>query len=180
VPAIIVYGEEGDFLAPMSLTFSSDLGERGHFNVVCTHDFGHGIAPTLTPSIWDFLEAHRFGEPSPWSDGLPAGYDDGCVIGPVEPPDPPDVPVTDEGVGTPCETDEDCPGGDVDFCLSQLNADGYCTIEGCAAGGCEGPFVCCHDCTGPAAGMLPFEGSVCVFDELTSTLTATPVGCTCD
>jgi len=95
--------------------------------------------------------------------------------GETEPP-----PVTDDGVGTLCTTDDDCPGNGVDTCLTEGGA-GFCTREGCGSGECESPYVCCHDCNPLAAPFLPFDGSACFPPEATSLLSGMPMpGCTCD
>jgi hypothetical protein len=57
---------------------------------------------------------------------------------------------------------------------------GFCTVEGCASGGCGSPYVCCHDCNPAVAAMLPFEGSACFPEEMVGQLTMAPVSCTCD
>jgi len=89
-------------------------------------------------------------------------------------------PVTADGTGTLCQSDTDCPGNGVDLCLSQDGASGYCTREGCGAGGCEAPYVCCRACNPAVASMLPFEGAACLPDTMVGQLTAAPVSCTCD
>ncbi len=90
------------------------------------------------------------------------------------------MPVTDDGTGTLCQTDDDCPGDGVDKCLTDGGAGGFCTREGCGAGECESPYLCCHDCSEMVADMLPFEGSACLPGDMTGQLTVAPVSCTCD
>jgi len=51
--------------------------------------------------------------------------------GETEPP-----PVTDDGVGKLCTSDDDCPGNGVDTCLTDGGAAGFCTREGCGSGEC--------------------------------------------
>ncbi|HBQ13503.1 MAG TPA: hypothetical protein DEF51_20965 [Myxococcales bacterium] len=89
-------------------------------------------------------------------------------------------PVTADGVGTLCMSDADCPGGGVDTCLSDGGAAGFCTREGCGAGECQSPYLCCHDCAEAVAAMLPFDGSACLPGDVVGSLTAAPVSCTCD
>jgi hypothetical protein len=89
------------------------------------------------------------------------------------------LPIADDGTGTLCTDDTDCDELTADSCLSPDGSIGFCTIEGCAAGGCGAPYVCCHDCNPMAAPMLPFEGSACLHPEMTAQLTAM-AGCTCD
>jgi hypothetical protein len=88
--------------------------------------------------------------------------------------------VTEDGVGTLCTSDTDCPGGGVDTCLSDGGAAGFCTREGCGAGECQSPYLCCHDCAEAVAAMLPFEGSACLPEAAIAQLMAEPVSCTCD
>lgn len=83
------------------------------------------------------------------------------------------------GLGVSCTSDEDCAGQPADLCLGSPGQGGFCTIEGCDAGTCGAPFVCCRDCNPAAAGALPFEGSACVPEQLSSQLSS-GAGCTCD
>jgi hypothetical protein len=89
-------------------------------------------------------------------------------------------PVTSDGTGTICQTDDDCPGNGVDKCLTDGGSAGICTREGCGAGECQSPYLCCHDCSEAVASMLPFDGSACIPELALPTLTAAPVSCTCD
>jgi hypothetical protein len=89
-------------------------------------------------------------------------------------------PVTQDGTGTLCQTDENCPGNGVDKCLTDGGAGGFCTREGCGAGECQSPYVCCHDCAEAVAVMLPFSGSACLPGDMIKQLTVAPVSCTCD
>lgn len=86
--------------------------------------------------------------------------------------------VTENGTGTLCSIDANCAALGADTCLSDGGA-GFCTVEGCAAGSCEGSYLCCHDCADFAAELLPFDGSACFPASQTEVLTGTP-GCTCD
>ena len=88
------------------------------------------------------------------------------------------LPVLDDGTGTPCNRDEECEGLDAPHCLI-ASGSGYCTVEGCAGGGCGEPYVCCFDCSAAAAPLLPFDGSACIPEPATSLLT-TQAGCTCE
>jgi hypothetical protein len=90
------------------------------------------------------------------------------------------LPVADDGTGTACTVDDDCPGGDVDTCLAAAGEDGFCTQEGCGAGDCAAPYVCCRECAEAAASQLPFEGSACFPAQAAAQLVAAPVSCTCD
>ena len=100
------------------------------------------------------------------------GAPDGGGTGPL--------PITSDGVGTPCTTDGDCPGNGELTCLTDGGGVGFCTREGCSAGECEAPYVCCHDCSEAVASLLPFEGSACFPSDVIGQLTASPVSCTCD
>ena len=90
------------------------------------------------------------------------------------------LPVTADGTGTMCEADDECPGGGVDTCFMATDTIGFCSRQGCGAGECQAPYVCCHDCNEAIAAMLPFEGSICVPADGASQLTAAPPLCTCD
>ena len=61
----------------------------------------------------------------PTLSSIPSGSDDSGVL-----------PVAEDGTGTPCETDADCPGDGVDLCITEGSATGFCTREGCVAGDC--------------------------------------------
>jgi hypothetical protein len=89
-------------------------------------------------------------------------------------------PVTADGTGTLCQTNDECPGNGVDTCINPDVKGGFCTREGCGAGECQPPYVCCHDCSEAVASMLPFVGSACFPDDQVGQLTAAPVSCTCD
>lgn len=90
----------------------------------------------------------------------------------------PTLPVLDDGTGTPCADDSACAGLEASHCLS-VSGTGYCTIEGCGAGACGAPYVCCGDCSPAAADFLPFDGSACIPGPATDQLTSA-AGCTCD
>jgi hypothetical protein len=101
----------------------------------------------------------------PYADGDPGGGS------PLE--------VTEDGIGTLCSSDADCPGGGVDTCLAEGGM-GFCTREGCGAGECTGSYLCCRECAEAVAAMLPFDGSACLPAEVVTQLTAAPISCTCD
>jgi hypothetical protein len=106
----------------------------------------------------------------PTLSNIPTGDGDGPTM----------LPVTPDGTGTICQSDADCPGGGVDKCLSDGTGPGFCTREGCGAGECESPYLCCHDCSEAVADALPFDGSACFPDTLSVNLTQAPILCTCD
>lgn len=97
-------------------------------------------------------------------------------MGTAAPPET--LPVLDDGTGTPCGSDADCQGLGAQLCLSR-DGQGFCTVEGCAAGGCGDPYVCCHDCSPAFATLLPFEGSACL-PEAAAPLLSSQAGCVCD
>ena len=99
-------------------------------------------------------------------------------LGPVDETPSETLPVLDDGTGTVCASDAGCDGFEASSCL-MFQGDGYCTIEGCAAGDCGAPYQCCHDCDEALASLLPFEGSACLPGAATGQLT-TMAGCTCD
>jgi len=89
------------------------------------------------------------------------------------------LPIAADGTGTLCSTDAECSALTAEHCLSPMGTGGFCTVEGCTAGGCSDIYVCCHDCNAAAADFLPFEGSACVPMMGTMQLTSL-AGCTCD
>ncbi len=93
-----------------------------------------------------------------------------------EAPDAPALPVTPNGTGTPCDDATPCPD-DGFVCLSQPGQPGFCTPQGCGAGECEAPYVCCGDCNPDLAALLPFEGSAC-FPEAGTAQLESAAGCT--
>jgi pimeloyl-ACP methyl ester carboxylesterase len=89
------------------------------------------------------------------------------------------IEVASDGTGTPCSSDLDCHGLKASSCLI-FGGQGFCTVEGCGAGDCEAPYLCCHDCNPDVAAMLPFVDSACIPGDQVEQLTVTPVSCTCD
>ncbi|MEM6559924.1 MAG: hypothetical protein AAF605_09090 [Myxococcota bacterium] len=87
--------------------------------------------------------------------------------------------VTENGTGTPCTADSDCPDSSF-VCISDGSSTGFCSPEGCTTGTCEGMYVCCGDCNPAAASQLPFDGSACLPTAAATTLTNPPLSCTCD
>jgi haloalkane dehalogenase len=92
--------------------------------------------------------------------------------------DEPGLPITEAGTGTPCTDDTQCSALEASHCLSTGEM-GFCSIEGCDAGGCGMGYLCCRDCSPAAASALPFEGSAC-FPEAGTSLLTSMAGCTCD
>ncbi|MFN3199503.1 MAG: hypothetical protein ACE366_13950 [Bradymonadia bacterium] len=91
------------------------------------------------------------------------------------------LPVTEDGTGTFCQSDDDCPSEGASTCFDpQGQGTGFCTREGCDAGECQGAYACCRDCSAAAAAALPFDGSICLPGAAVNQLTAAPLSCTCD
>ncbi|MEQ9496666.1 MAG: haloalkane dehalogenase [Deltaproteobacteria bacterium] len=91
---------------------------------------------------------------------------------------PTGLPILDDGTGTPCTDDADCVGLVASHCLVTGNG-GFCTVQGCAAGACGAPYVCCYECSEQFASFLPFDPSACIPEPATSQLTQM-AGCTCE
>lgn len=90
------------------------------------------------------------------------------------------LPVAPDGTGTPCTDDTACSALAASKCITVSGTtNGFCTVEGCAAGSCATSYVCCHDCNPAAAPLLPFTGSACFPSGKTAQLTGL-AGCTCD
>jgi hypothetical protein len=88
------------------------------------------------------------------------------------------LPVLDDGTGTLCNSDADCEGLDPSHCLN-ASMGGFCTQQGCTPGSCGPAYVCCHTCNEVFAQFLPFDGSACIPEAATGTLTV-QAGCTCE
>jgi poly(3-hydroxybutyrate) depolymerase len=66
-----------------SATADRTFDARGGFVVNCNHGGGHCGGSGLAGDIWEFFKAHPYGvepEPSPWTSGLPSGFDSACEI----------------------------------------------------------------------------------------------------
>jgi poly(3-hydroxybutyrate) depolymerase len=79
VPALLVSGGDSDTWpsAPMpslvNFTAATDaleghLVSDGHFVVRCEHTLGHQVPMNAVGASWDWVEAHRFGESSPYKE----------------------------------------------------------------------------------------------------------------
>ena len=88
--------------------------------------------------------------------------------------------VTEDGIGAPNQTNEDCPGNGVDTCLTDGGIRGFCTREGCTTGECAGDYECCHGCSEFAVSLLPFDSSACLPELASTQLINPPISCTCD
>jgi hypothetical protein len=101
---------------------------------------------------------------------------DTSVVGNYEPACA--LAVTANGTGTPCSEDATCSALSANKCIIAGTA-GFCSVEGCASGGCEGDYLCCRDCNPLASSSLPFNDSACFPAQLTAQLSG-QAGCTCD
>lgn len=66
-----------------SATADRTFSGRGGFVVNCNHGGGHCGGAGLAGDIWEFFKAHPYGvepAPSPWTGGLPTGFDGACEI----------------------------------------------------------------------------------------------------
>lgn len=85
VPALLSYGGAGDvaFLdfAVMSERFADELAGADHPVVVCDHEQGHVLPPSLEQWAWPYLDAHSLdGSPSPFETDDPLGVlPEGCT-----------------------------------------------------------------------------------------------------
>ncbi len=86
-PALMtMHGAPGQDVVIIDFSDTSRIADqqfkgRGGFVVNCNHGGGHCGAAALAPEVWDFFLAHPYGvEPSPWAQGLPAGFDNACEL----------------------------------------------------------------------------------------------------
>ncbi len=93
---MVIFGGEVDAafglkFADASRAFETALRDAGHFAFLCDHGKGHPpgalTGPDRSPpegtgpAIVDFFFAHPYGAaPSPWAEGLPAGFLDFCAL----------------------------------------------------------------------------------------------------
>lgn len=66
-----------------SATADRTFSGRGGFVINCDHGGGHCGGGGLAGDVWEFFEAHPYGvepAPSPWTSGLPSGFDSACEI----------------------------------------------------------------------------------------------------
>ena len=92
--------------------------------------------------------------------------------------DAPQLPVTEDGTGTECNTDAECRGLDAGHCIPVNARPGFCTVQGCAPGQCGAFYTCCGDCDPAVASLLPFEGSACV-PQVAAAQLSNAAGCSC-
>lgn len=65
-----------------SENYAKIIGDRGGFAFICDHGMGHSIPQgSAQASVWKFFLDHPFGtRPSPYADGLPAGFPEYCGL----------------------------------------------------------------------------------------------------
>jgi poly(3-hydroxybutyrate) depolymerase len=69
-----------DFQAA-SQAYYTNLKSAGHFAAICDHGMGHAIPLDAAPSVATFFQANGFGvSPSPYANGLPAGFPSYCML----------------------------------------------------------------------------------------------------
>jgi pimeloyl-ACP methyl ester carboxylesterase len=146
--------------------------------LICGVPGAEGQAHTRLPEASHFLQDDQGGEIAArmvaWMGGestYSADFTPDCT-------EEPTLPITEAGTGTPCADDTQCSGLEASSCIS-TGGMGFCSIEGCAAGGCGMGYACCRECNPAAAAALPFEGSACFPEAGTAVLTGM-AGCTCD
>ncbi len=87
-PALMtVHGGASDMVivtfSQTSATADNTYKRHGGFVINCDHGGGHCGGASYADDIWNFFKAHPFGvqpSPSPWTGGLPAGFDSHCKI----------------------------------------------------------------------------------------------------
>lgn len=79
--------------------------------------------------------------------------------------------VVETGIGTHCESDEECAGLVANYCVT--SGGGYCSIKGCVGGDCPDGYTCC-DC----AGVGSYTSSACLNPE--SATLGSQYGCRCE
>lgn len=84
--AMIFHGGVGDKVIisfkDASETYKAAIAARGGFAFICDHGMGHTIPQgDAQASVWNFFLDHPFGtRPSPYNEGLPAGFPDYCAL----------------------------------------------------------------------------------------------------
>ena len=64
----------------LSLDFSQNLQDDGHFVVECVHDRAHDLPPNASDLVWRFVSEHTKDAPTPWASGLPDDLPEWCRI----------------------------------------------------------------------------------------------------
>jgi hypothetical protein len=83
--AMIIHGGDNDIFGGLvnfknlSLAWFNQLTDNGNFAFLCDHGGGHTLPLGYGASVANFFYAHPFGtEPSPYTEGLPAGFPADC------------------------------------------------------------------------------------------------------
>jgi hypothetical protein len=86
-PALMtIHGAAGVDVVIIDFSNSSKTADdafkmRGGFVINCDHGGFHCGGGGLAPDIWEFFKAHPYGtKPSPWTGGLPSGFNSDCAI----------------------------------------------------------------------------------------------------
>ncbi len=170
----------------LTIWAANDPGNLGQCatqdNLICNIPGAKGQPHTRLPKASHFLQDDQgaeiarlmvdFMSKSPTSKG-----DYQATCGETQPN--PTLPVTSDGTGTPCKSDDDCSSlKAAKKCLKMGSSQGFCTVEGCKVDSCGDNYACCRECNPALASMLPFKDSACFPAAATSALTG-QAGCTC-
>jgi hypothetical protein len=88
-PALMtVHGAKGVDVVIVDFSDQSNVADKaykghGGFVIDCDHGGGHCGGGSYAGDMWKFFKAHPFGvtpSPSPWTGGLPAGFNPKCKI----------------------------------------------------------------------------------------------------
>ncbi|TNE48110.1 MAG: alpha/beta fold hydrolase [Deltaproteobacteria bacterium] len=171
----------------LTIWAANDPGNLGQCatqdNLICNIPGAKGQPHTRLPKASHFLQDDQgadiarlmvdFMSKNPTSKG---DYNATCDGGQNNPT----LPVTSDGTGTPCKSDDDCSSlKAAKKCLKMGSSQGFCTVEGCKPDSCGESYSCCRECNPALASMLPFKDSACFPAAATSGLTG-QAGCTCD
>lgn len=84
--AMIFHGGPSDVVLlhfqQTSEMYQAVIEDRGGFAFICDHGMGHSIPQgSAQASVWQFFRDHPYGtKPSPYTDGLPKGFPEYCVL----------------------------------------------------------------------------------------------------
>lgn len=87
-PLMTMHGASGRDVVIVNFSRTSRTADqlfsaRGGFVINCNHGGGHCGAGALSGDVWEFFSAHPYGlepAPSPWTEGLPEGFDSDCEL----------------------------------------------------------------------------------------------------
>ena len=89
LPVMVVWGGPDDTYGSgpsqvnfeeLSLDFSQNLQDDGHFVVECVHDRAHTLPPNASELVWRFVSSHTKDAPTPWTSGLPDDMPEWCRV----------------------------------------------------------------------------------------------------